>query len=1035
MKTLRTYQIYLLWLLLLLLSFLWNIQITRKNTATLAFNKSEAFFNQIVLTRSWNSVHGGVYVPVTDETQPNPYLKTILRDIESNDGLKLTQINPAYMTRQIAEINQEKKQVHFHITSLDPIRPANQADKWESEALTSFEQGNKDYFALVKNDSAQLFRYMAPLITDSTCLSCHAQQGYKIGDIRGGISVSFPAEPYLKSQTYQILNLAAAHLLILLAGLFGIHQYISVLRKSFAQREKQNQELAEKNTTLKQLNTDLAEKEAKFRALYEQSPIGIELYNSQGELVQVNPACMEIFGVSDSESLKGFKLFEDPNLSEDQKALLQKGQSAYYQVNFDFELVKKHKLYPTNRSGQIWLDVMVSPIARPISAYLVQVQDISRQKSTEAALSESEAHFRALFSHSPVSIFIHDIETGEIIDANQNACESFDFQSLEELKKNDFWMESPYAFEDARKMMEKTLAEGPQNYEWLSRKRNGQLFWEKVHLTTIDLSGKKRILATTVDITEQKNVEAELARHEAQFRRIIESLPFSLTIVTLDGVILYANSKAFEFFEIGKDIVGQKKAFVVWVDPKHRDIWIDEIQKNGIVTDFEMHMQTQSGRKLWAVGNGLIINYQGQDCILSTQHDITYRKMMEDAIAESEEKFRILAENASAGIYLVYQEKLIYVNQGLADMLGYTQEEMNHTEFIRYIDPSYKKMTKERAAARVKGEDVPKRYELKLLTKNGDTRWVELNAAITTLKGKTINIGTIFDITERYHASQALYATNRKLETALKQLKEAQEKVVKQERLTAVGQVTAGIAHDFNNILSSILGFAELMEYRADDSQSLSNLRHIKTAGKRAAKLVQQLLDFTSKGLRRPKPLDLALFLIESKTDIAEFLSSKIQLEYELPDEACIIEADSDQLQQIVTNISANAKDALENGGIFKISLTKANFSGDDPCVICNELIEGDYFRISFQDDGAGISPANLPHIFEPFFTTKEIGQGTGLGLSQVFGIVSQYEGHITIESKLGIGTTLHIYWPPEKSAANHQKNHTHKKSDDGRWS
>ena len=583
--------------------------------------------------------------------------------------------------------------------------------------------------------------------------------------------------------------------------------------------------------------------------------------------------------------------------------------------------------------------------------------------------------------------------------------------------------------------MQKAVSEGPQYYEWLNKRANGDYFWEKVHLATIILNKEKRILATTVDITHQKKAEADLTRHEEQFRRIIESLPLSLTIATMEGVVLYANPKGLEFFERDSTIFGQKKAFTVWVNPQDREKWIHDIRQNGIINNFEMQLQTESGRKLWAIGSGLIINYQGQDCILSVQQDITYRKMMEEAIAESEEKFRILAENASAGIYLAFNNKFIYVNNGLSEMLDYTPEEMIETDFIRYIHPDHRKIVAERAKARQLGDEVPNRYEIKLLTKNSDTRWVELNAAMTSLKGRRINLGTIFDITDRYQATQALFHTNRKLESAMHQLKEAQQKVVKQERLTAVGQVSAGIAHDFNNILSSILGFAELLEYRAFDPQMQSHVRHIKTAGKRAAKLVQQLLDFTSKGLRTPQTLDLIRFIEKSKADIAELFPQNLKIEYQMPDEAYMIEADPDQLQQIINNISLNAAHAMQAEGKFKISLAKENLTGNTYCVICNETFKGEYFHISFQDNGSGISAINLPHIFDPFFTTKEVGKGSGLGLSQVFGIVSQYDGHLSVESELGVGTTFHLYWPLGKSTVHHDANQTHKKSDDGRWS
>ena len=147
-----------------------------------------------VLTRQWNAAHGGVYVFASDKNPSNPYLEVPQRDIPLSDGRVLTLINPAYMTRQIAELAATDPQLHIrlHITSLKPIRPENQADEWETQALQQFEQGQKEVTALEQQTTGNQLRYMAPLMVTSACLNCHAKQGYKVGDVRGGISVALP---------------------------------------------------------------------------------------------------------------------------------------------------------------------------------------------------------------------------------------------------------------------------------------------------------------------------------------------------------------------------------------------------------------------------------------------------------------------------------------------------------------------------------------------------------------------------------------------------------------------------------------------------------------------------------------------------------------------------------------------------------------------------------------------------------------------------------------------------------------------------
>lgn len=185
--------VVMFWLFVVGSSFYWNLLDEKRGYEDHAFNMARSYFKQIVLDRAWNASHGGVYVPVTEKTQPNPFLKGPFRDLETDLGIKLTKINPAFMTRQISEIAEHEDGVKFHITSLNPIRPLNKATEWERPWLELFEQGVKEKGEFADDGSGLVFRYMAPLQTTAGCLPCHAEQGYKEGDIRGGISVTLPS--------------------------------------------------------------------------------------------------------------------------------------------------------------------------------------------------------------------------------------------------------------------------------------------------------------------------------------------------------------------------------------------------------------------------------------------------------------------------------------------------------------------------------------------------------------------------------------------------------------------------------------------------------------------------------------------------------------------------------------------------------------------------------------------------------------------------------------------------------------------------
>ncbi|MDD5758027.1 MAG: diguanylate cyclase [Desulfobulbaceae bacterium] len=192
-----------LWVCIIGIFLLWQEMETRKEEKLLANSTASGFFHEILISRLWNASHGGVYVPITPTTQPNKYLPLKNRDLIADNGLHLTKVNPSYMTRQLSEIaGRNKNGIQFHITSLKPIRPENKPTDWETKWLKTFEQGAKEQGEFFKVGNVTWFRYMAPLITEIDCLKCHAQQGYKEGDIRGGISVSLPYPANSRTSLY-----------------------------------------------------------------------------------------------------------------------------------------------------------------------------------------------------------------------------------------------------------------------------------------------------------------------------------------------------------------------------------------------------------------------------------------------------------------------------------------------------------------------------------------------------------------------------------------------------------------------------------------------------------------------------------------------------------------------------------------------------------------------------------------------------------------------------------------------------------------
>ena len=285
---------------------------------TLARERGTILFRLIELTRDWNALHGGVYAPITEKTQPNEYLEHPRRDLETTDGQRLTMINPAFMTRQIAEIAEKIEGVKFHITSLNPIRPANKADEWEAESLKLFEkEGLKERLSLIENDSATVHRYMAPLLVKEACLQCHAKQQYKLGDIRGGISITMPATRALnireqqRQRTLLFYGLAA----LLIAGLLHFvatrtKRHLAKLSQLAGQQERligeRTRELWVANRSLQAEVEQRKQSENELRisaAVMENAAEGIMVTDGDNRIIRVNPAFTVITGYRPAEVL------------------------------------------------------------------------------------------------------------------------------------------------------------------------------------------------------------------------------------------------------------------------------------------------------------------------------------------------------------------------------------------------------------------------------------------------------------------------------------------------------------------------------------------------------------------------------------------------------------------------------------------------------------------------------------------------------------------------------------------------------------
>jgi class 3 adenylate cyclase len=245
------------WSLVIGASFWWNAYQGRREVLSMAELQARVAHKKDVIYRRWNAEHGGVYVPVSETTTPNPYLEARNRDITDPSGRSLTLINPAYMTRQVHELGKQAYGVHGHITSLNPIRPENAPDIWETQALKAFEQGVEEVSSIEGVGGEPCMRLMRPLITEVGCMKCHAKQGYKVGDIRGGISVAVPMSPIWALEKSRMIALGGGHGLIWLFGVVGIMLGAARLSHQIDRRRKAEEAVRRSEAQLRMLNAQL----------------------------------------------------------------------------------------------------------------------------------------------------------------------------------------------------------------------------------------------------------------------------------------------------------------------------------------------------------------------------------------------------------------------------------------------------------------------------------------------------------------------------------------------------------------------------------------------------------------------------------------------------------------------------------------------------------------------------------------------------------------------------------------------------------
>jgi len=374
-------------------------------------------------------------------------------------------------------------------------------------------------------------------------------------------------------------------------------------------------------------------------------------------------------------------------------------------------------------------------------------------------------------------------------------------------------------------------------------------------------------------------------------------------------------------------------------------------------------------------------------------------------LLESEARFRAVAETASCAIF-IYSDRIEYMNEAGTRISGFPLEEILGQPLKKLVHPDDQELVRTRAQSRLKGDSVPLRYEFRLLTKQGEVRWIDFAAGTVILGDRRLGLGTAFDVTERVKANEARLRAERKLLEA--------------QKLESLGLLAGGVAHDFNNLLTVIQGNAGMLRDATGEPELAQGcLRNIEETCRRAAGLVSQMLAYSGRGRGQVHLLDLNRLIQEIAQLLTVSIPKAITLRYELAVDLPPVSGDPAQLQQVVMNLVTNAAEAIGEAEGFVTLRSGFEVLGETDATglnLADSLDSGPFVYFEVVDTGSGMDRATMARIFDPFFTTKFTGRGLGLAAMQ--GIVRGHGGGVEIQSTPGEGTVFRVYLPAQSGLA-----------------
>jgi PAS domain S-box-containing protein len=682
----------------------------------------------------------------------------------------------------------------------------------------------------------------------------------------------------------------------------------------------------------------------------------------------------------------------------------------------------ENQLIPVTRHGrleQVYWTYGYSPLDEgdSIGGVLVVCRDVTKDFLAAAALREREAELARVQQIGRIGGLEVDLKTGF---RNRRSPEYLLIHGLPPDAANEShedWVRRIHP--DDREATEQKfrdavagkVADYTVQYR-IIRPSDGETRWISVKSTIErDGNGKAvRLIGAHSDVTDQVMAEQALRQSEAEFRTLAEAVPHHVWTARPNGSLNWFNPRVYEYAGSGPgELDGEKWGGIVHPDdgPAVVAAWTRAVG-SGEPYEIEFRLRRADGAYRWFLARavpardpqGKIIRWVG------TNTDVHDQKLIADELAELnatlaqrvEEKTRERDRiwNVSQDLLVVADRSGVWrtVNPAWTKTLGWSEAELlNRTsEWLEHPDDNG--LTHAEVNSLIQG-NLTVRFESRFRHKDGSYRWLSWTG-----------------VPDQQH----IYAVARDVtaeKAAAERLKITEEALLQSQKMEAVGQLTGGIAHDFNNLLTGIVGSLDLLQTRLNQGRTENVARYIDaamTSANRAAALTHRLLAFARRQPLIPKSVDANQLVVSLEDLLRRTIGETIDLAIVAADDLWCTLCDPNQLESALLNLAINARDAMPDGGKLTIVTTNARLDGvtaDTPA-----LSPGDYICIGVTDTGTGMSAEVAARAFDPFFTTKPIGQGTGLGLSMIYGFARQSNGHVTIDSKIGQGTSVKLYLP-----------------------